>query len=617
MLEPTHRFAAQPVRYGFVALHGIALASLLVIASCGGGGNSAAVSSPGATVPAAPSNPTTPPPAPTPVGSAQAFGAQTHFAQNWNIDLVPRLKAAGLTEVRDELYWQVVEPAAGKFQFPASYDRYMAALRDAGITPLIELTFENKNYDDGNTPHTDAGFAAYARYATEVLKRYGSQINAVEIWNEYNGTFAKGPATADRAGTYTKMLRVAYQAIKRERPDVTVVGGATIGVPMPYLERLFQAGALDAMDVLSVHPYRSNIPPEGIEAQIVALRQLVARYNHGRQKPIWVTEIGWGTRNTGTPGDLVIDETMQANFLVRAYALLFAGGVERVYWYLFRDYMDFETMGLVNNDPGYSAKPAHLAMKTMIAHLGDATFVAREKTDAHVYSMHFRRASGEDVRVMWALQPTNFTPGAAARVVDLSGNTRSSAGVLRLDDSPVFVSGPLTILPSPSATNLTFLTDASGGFSSKQGEHGWSYGAFVGDSIDFQPLTFRTTDWKEEWGGAWPYLSLTASDQHPSGTGGKPVAAVRRWLSDFSGRVRVEAQFRARSGGDGVRVRVLVDGQVRHHAALGGGQSITAAFGFEEVVQPGTKIDFVVDPGAAANLENDATAVSVTLHRLN
>jgi hypothetical protein len=95
------------------------------------------------------------------------------------------------------------------------------------------------------------------------------------------------------------------------------------------------------------------------------------------------------------------------------------------------------------------------------------------------------------------------------------------------------------------------------------------------------------------------------------------VAAVRRWLSDFSGRVRVEAQFRARSGGDGVRVRVLVDGQVRHHAALGGGQSITAAFEFEEVVQPGTKIDFVVDPGAAANLENDATAVSVTLHRLN
>ena len=68
---------------------------------------------------------------------------------------------------------------------------------------------------------------AAVRYAVEVLRHYGSEIKAVEIWNEYNGTFCKGPATQDRSGTYLRMLRAAYTAIKRERPDVLVLGGAT------------------------------------------------------------------------------------------------------------------------------------------------------------------------------------------------------------------------------------------------------------------------------------------------------------------------------------------------------------------------------------------------------
>ncbi len=93
------------------------------------------------------------------------------------------------------------------------------------------------------------------------------------------------------------MLEQAYTQIKAVRPDVTVVGGSTINVPLPYWEKLMQDGALSSMDALSIHPYRYNSPPEGIENDVIALQDLTKKYNNGQTKPIWVTEIGWAIQD--------------------------------------------------------------------------------------------------------------------------------------------------------------------------------------------------------------------------------------------------------------------------------------------------------------------------------
>ena len=82
-------------------------------------------------------------------------------------------------------------------------------------------------------------------------------------------------ATEDRAATYAKMLRESYAQIKQLRPDVTVLGGATAGIPLPYWEKLMQNGGLQSMDALSIHPYRYNAPPEGLETEVAALQTLV------------------------------------------------------------------------------------------------------------------------------------------------------------------------------------------------------------------------------------------------------------------------------------------------------------------------------------------------------
>src|SRR5271157_1135735 len=64
------------------------------------------------------------------------FGVMTHFAQGWDPSLAGPVAGAGIRGVRDEIYWQDVEPERGRFVFPERYERYMGELRAAGISPL-------------------------------------------------------------------------------------------------------------------------------------------------------------------------------------------------------------------------------------------------------------------------------------------------------------------------------------------------------------------------------------------------------------------------------------------------------------------------------------------------
>ncbi|HTB80903.1 MAG TPA: glycosyl hydrolase [Opitutaceae bacterium] len=539
------------------------------------------------------------------------FGVMTHFAQGWTPDWAWIASIRSISSVRDELYWNVVEPQKGSYVFPDAYDSYMSTLKQAGISPLIVLGFENSNYDGGMTPYTDEAMAAYGRYGVQVLSHYGSQIKAVEIWNEYNGTFCQGPATTDRAGTYAKMLKQAYTQIKAARPDVIVVGGATIETPLPYWENLMQNGALASMDVLSVHPYRYNSAPEGIENDISTLQALVKKYNNGQSKPIWVTEVGWGIQQNPGEGEMFIDQAVQAKFLVRAYALLLSAGVERVYWYLLRDYDDF-TLGLTTATA--TPKLSAYAMQTLINELAGAKCISREVTDPNIYSILFVRPDGTEVRVLWALKPATVNLSGYACMISMVGKQLGAPATFALTDQPVFVEGSLRGLPAPAADTETALTDSDHGFTGTQGQNGWSFGSFIGSGTNFQPMiTYTVTDWTEIWSNQYAYNDVTPGDQHPSLTSGWPVSAVRRWTSTVEGTVHITGSFQCGEGGDGVGVRILVNGLPLFRKLLGHGQAISYGFDFLQPVHIGTTLDFAVDPGSGTDITDDATTMTATI----
>ena len=101
--------------------------------------------------------------------AASPFGVMTHFAQGWEVGVMPLIAKAGIVSIRDEHYWDQVEKAKGVYAFPEKSARYMAACREHRIDPLLAMTFANPHYDDGLTPHTPQACDAYGRYEREAV----------------------------------------------------------------------------------------------------------------------------------------------------------------------------------------------------------------------------------------------------------------------------------------------------------------------------------------------------------------------------------------------------------------------------------------------------------------
>lgn len=549
-----------------------------------------------------------------------AFGVMTHFAHGWEDDLIPVLAQLGLRHFRDELYWSRLEQKPGVFEFPQAYVSYMEKLAASGITPLIELTFGNPLYDGGTTPSSPRALAAYAAYAEAVLDRYGTQLEAVEVWNEINGTWCDGACPADRVGTYARLLAAASKVAKTRRPDLPVVGGVTAGVPLPWLKRLMATGALADMDVLSVHSYREE--PEGAEREITELRALLRA--HGRELPIWVTETG-----SGGPSDE--DRRAAAIWLVKQLTVLRTADVERIYWYLGRDYDSFEGLGLVRGPDSpygrYAPNPAYAAYATVIGELDGAEPRGRDGLDRRTHLHRFTK-DGRPIAVVWSSDGDSeltFSQSLPLEMVDLAGNVavaRPQGGRITLEVTglPIFLRG--AGMSVAERRSDTLLASSELDFTINQ-DGQWSYGwTLVGPGSTFTappqltPMVVREDDWSVRWGRPdQAFVEIGPSGAHPGVDGGHQIAPVRRWRSDTDGEVSIAGTMaRPGTSGDGTKALILVDGALSASVDLQPGARRN--YDLEVRVRPGTLIDFVVTPGPGLDEVSDATGFTarITCH---
>ena len=566
------------------------------------------------------------------------FGLMTHFAQNWPLDVIPVLAKGGVKNIRDEQYWMHIEKKKGEFEFPDNFTAYMNALKAAHIDPLIVLDFGSRIYDDtpdapgyGNAPYTDEGRAAYARYGQEILKKYGAQIKAVEVWNEYNGTFGKGPVAQDKAKFYAEMLQVTYPALKKTRPDVNVVGVSAVAVPLPYFEDLFKRGSLKYMDSLSLHPYRTQSLPEGVEQQLLKLQSLIKKYNDGQPMPLWITELGWYVKTRDSRSDVIVTETDQAKYLVRANVLALSAGVVQYYWYHAHDDASFPTSGVLRgtDDPmgRYTPKPAFAAYAVMQRNLLDAQFQKREETvNEDTYSMLFKDGANQK-RVMWSLQPQTVAvkAGGPLQIVDIMGNAQTlnpTGGEVKLalSDAPIYVSGAITGLPPADNSFGKSIASAEEDFSEKQGNEGWSYGFYVApetggayDMAKWQPFPrYNTSIWGYTWVGDQKYLELSPAGGHPGMQDKKPVWAVRRYVSPVAGNLRLRGNISRPEKGDGITARIFADGKEIWSKKIAGKEISSAKYDVNVPVKVGSVLDFAIDPNASIDYDGTSFGIKIT-----
>jgi hypothetical protein len=361
------------------------------------------------------------------------FGASTHFGQFWNPEMIPLLEQAGLKNIRDEMYWGVLEKVKNVYTYPAAYDMYYNELKSRGMDALMVLSYTNSLFDSGSTPYTDEGRQGFANYANAMLKNY-SDVKWVEVYNEFNiayGDQGKGPANS-MPDYYYKLLKKTYQTVKASYPDKLIVGPVASSIPWEWLEQLFKLGGLKYMDVVSIHPYRYPAAPETLEQDLMKLQELIKKYNNGQTKPIWISEIGWPTGE----GSRMVGENVQADYVVRSNVEALAAGVQKLIWYDFmNDGMDPHNVehnfGIVRNvnDPmgKYAPKPAYVAYGTMARQIADKPFLKKETVIDGIYSYVFGNNS-EATRVLWTVsdkpKQVKIKTGLPLTVTDIMGEQK-------------------------------------------------------------------------------------------------------------------------------------------------------------------------------------------------
>lgn len=205
--------------------------------------------------------------------------------------------------VRVEVQWSAFAPnGPGKISPGAQIaaDRLMADASAAGIrviafidrTPcwassapsqLLRGCKPGKLGPANAWPPRDA--SSFGAFAAWLAKRYGSDLAAIEVWNEpdqSNQDYLAGPNKPQR---YAELLRAAYPAIKQADSQVQVLAGSLVGSNGAFMRALYRAGIQGYYDGVAVHFYNLVL------ASLRAFRE-VQLANHD-YKPLWLDEFGW------------------------------------------------------------------------------------------------------------------------------------------------------------------------------------------------------------------------------------------------------------------------------------------------------------------------------------
>ncbi|RYF36093.1 MAG: hypothetical protein EOO38_28170, partial [Cytophagaceae bacterium] len=202
---------------------------------------------------------------------------------------------------------------------------------------------------------------------------------------------------------YFETLKAVYTAVKAAHPDVKVLGGAAMAIPVGYFKPLFALGGLNYMDGLVVHPYTTD--PEQLDKQLTVLKLAMG----ANAKPIHVTEFAQEL-------DSVPDT---ANYLVKSVAVMAAAGVAEADWYALRQQggpndIWYKNVALASFSgavlpPGQGFK----VMSTQVLAKGAGRRIV---TDPFVYAYQF----GQNAMVIWG-DPRNLTVKTGAKFYNSQG----------------------------------------------------------------------------------------------------------------------------------------------------------------------------------------------------
>lgn len=292
----------------------------------------------------------------TPI-SRSDFGIQVHLHQENIPRIFDHLQALGAGWVKAQVSWKLYQP------YPDSYseerftelDNLVATAAARGISVLLSVS----KAPEWSRPTTELDgppidYALYEGFMRYLAERYQGRVKAYELWNEpnlqreWNGTPLSG---AD----FVTLMKLGAAGVRAGDAGAILISGApaTTGIndriaaidDRIYFREMINAGAADVVDAVGVHPYGWANPPDSSAAAPDAAA--VSHNNHpsfffkdtlldylsilkenGVEKPLWITEFGWGSFNrleAAPPANAefmsAVTEWQQAVYTLRAYQL--------------------------------------------------------------------------------------------------------------------------------------------------------------------------------------------------------------------------------------------------------------------------------------------------------
>jgi polysaccharide biosynthesis protein PslG len=231
-------------------------------------------------------------------------------------------RGAGADVVRVDVAWSSLE-LQGKRRWSRAYahrfDAFVSNARSRGLRVVAVLNetpcWASKApralrqgcfgdwWNRGVTRYPPRLSRDYADAAVYVARRWGTSLEALEIWNEPNATvFLRSP---DPVRDYARLVRSSYRRVKRVAPRLTVLAGSIAQPDGEFLAALYERGRIRGnYDAISYHPYAEGIDPaiaehpRGVRWSFIEgtawLHDIMV--GHGdADKELWATEAGVST----------------------------------------------------------------------------------------------------------------------------------------------------------------------------------------------------------------------------------------------------------------------------------------------------------------------------------
>ncbi len=362
---------------------------------------------------------------------------------------------AGVKWCREEIQWSASEASHGVYKIPDDMLREITLAHEAGMNVALGLLYANPiHYDSyvglGDVPTTESELAAYSKWCEWLARETKGIAQAFYIWNEYNiYAFNILNETPEH---YVNIMKAAYEGVKKGNPEAIVIGLETAQIDNEFNKRVFEAGGLQYMDVAGVHPYdwSGHFDTQRIINMSKDMQALMRE--HGDEKPIWWTELGFGSYYT-------LEE--QRNNLVMAYALKECYALaDTVFQFRMQD--DLETNEIESkwgflrsyNDIALEncAKPSYIAVCAMNNLIGGKAEAKNVIKDDTTYAFHFyNNELQKDVILLQSEYDAKFMTldlGVnEAEVYDVYGNRleniMSENGIydLEISTEPIYLAG--------------------------------------------------------------------------------------------------------------------------------------------------------------------------------